>query len=656
MALIPQSFIADLLNRVDIVDVVGQHVKLKKAGANYQGLCPFHSEKSPSFSVSPTKQFYHCFGCGAHGSAISFLMEYSGLGYVDAIEELARSAGLDVPREERSANDVARQQQAMALGEVMSSAADWYRQQLKGSTRAVEYLKGRGLTGEIAKRYALGYAPDGWQGLEAVFGPYSNDEIAKTLVEGGLIIQGEQAEGAPVKRYDRFRDRIMFPIRNPKGQTIGFGGRILDQGEPKYLNSPETPLFSKGNTLYGLFEARQAIRAKEYVLVCEGYMDVVALAQLGFPNAVATLGTACTANHVRMLLRQTDKVVFSFDGDAAGQRAAQRALEACLPLMSDDKEIRFLFLPTEHDPDSYVRAYGEAAFEKVIKEAMSLSSFFFKVASEGHELTTPEGRAQTHHAAKPLLLSMPPIALRTQMLRELAIRTNTTPAELESFCGLSVVPAPVQTSPYQATQARSTYAQSNSNNSGNTNLMPGGNRQGAPWQASKGSAKRVATQVIEPPKAPMDLAEQILRVLIQFPHLGKALNESKRALALKAAEQRSANALTLMTDLLSQCDRVELIADESGKMTVGAGSFAMFQDQLSRSELASMYEVLRKRIMGSDVELEGASADLEGAFSKLEKASLKQEMTEIAQKIAVGSASEQDKARYRELGEKLKFA
>ena len=656
MALIPQSFIADLLNRVDIVDVVGQHVKLKKAGANYQGLCPFHSEKSPSFSVSPTKQFYHCFGCGAHGSAISFLMEYSGLGYVDAIEELARSAGLDVPREERSANDVARQQQAMALSEVMSSAADWYRQQLKGSTRAVEYLKGRGLTGEIAKRYALGYAPDGWQGLEAVFGPYSNDEIAKTLVEGGLVIQGEQSEGAPVKRYDRFRDRIMFPIRNPKGQTIGFGGRILDQGEPKYLNSPETPLFSKGNTLYGLFEARQAIRAKEYVLVCEGYMDVVALAQLGFPNAVATLGTACTANHVRMLLRQTDKVVFSFDGDAAGQRAAQRALEACLPLMSDDKEIRFLFLPTEHDPDSYVRAYGEAAFEKVIKEAMSLSSFFFKVASEGHELTTPEGRAQTHHAAKPLLLSMPPIALRTQMLRELAIRTNTTPAELESFCGLSVVPAPVQTSAYQSAQARSSFGQSNSNYSGNTNSMSGANRQGAPWQASKGSAKRVATQVIEPPKAPMDLAEQILRVLIQFPHLGKALNESKRALALKAAEQRSANALTLMTDLLSQCDQVELIPDESGKMTVGAGSFAMFQDQLSRSQLASMYEVLRKRIMGSDVELEVAAADLEGAFNKLEKATLKQEMTEIAQKMAGGSASEQDKARYRELGEKLKFA
>lgn len=652
MALIPQSFIADLLNRVDIVDVVGQHVKLKKAGANYQGLCPFHSEKSPSFSVSPSKQFYHCFGCGAHGSAISFLMEYSGLGYVDAIEDLARSVGLDVPREERSANDIARQQKAMALSEVMSAAADWYRQQLKASSRAVDYLKGRGLTGEVAKRYALGYAPDGWQGLEAVFGAYSNDEVAKTLLEGGLIIQGEQAEGAiagkqTAKRYDRFRDRIMFPIRNPKGQTIGFGGRILDQGEPKYLNSPETPLFSKGNTLYGLFEARQAIRAKEYVLVCEGYMDVVALAQLGFPNAVATLGTACTANHVRMLLRQTDKVVFSFDGDAAGQRAAQRALEACLPLMSDDKEIRFLFLPTEHDPDSYVRAYGAPAFEKVIQEAMSLSSFFFKVVSEDHELSTPEGRAHTHHAAKPLLLSMPPIALRTQILRELAIRTNTTPAELEAFCGLTTAPTAVQKTAYSSNAARP-----------QNGFMNFGNRaQNSLGQSSSGAAKRVAVQNIEPPKAPLDLAEQMLRVLIQFPHLGKALDANQRTLALKAAEQRSSKALELMQDLLVQCDLVEPVVSENGKAaTVGAGAFAMFQDQLSRSPLAPLYEVLRKRVMDSDVTLEGASADLEGALKKLEIAGLKQEMTEITQRIAGGSASEQDRARYRELGEKLKFS
>ena len=420
----------------------------------------------------------------------------------------------------------------------------------------------------------------------------------------------------------------------------------MDQGEPKYLNSPETPLFSKGNTLYGLFEARQAIRAQEYVLVCEGYMDVVALAQLGFPNAVATLGTACTANHVRMLLRQTDKVVFSFDGDSAGQRAAQRALEACLPLMSDDKEIRFLFLPTEHDPDSYVRAYGATAFEKVIKEAMSISSFFFKIVSEEHELTTPEGRAHTHHAAKPLLLSMPPIALRTQILRELAIRTNTTPAELEAFCGLTIVPTPVQQTSYQV------RSQNNANTFSNN-----GNRQGAPWQASKGSAKRVATQNIEPPKAPTDLAEQMLRVLIQFPHLGKVLDANKRSLALKAAEQRSEKALALMKDLLAQCDLVEMIPGESGKAeTVGAGAFAMFQDQLARSELAPLYEMLRKRVMDSDLDLDGATADLDGAFKKLELAHLKQEMTEITQKMASSTATEQDRARYRELGEKLKFS
>lgn len=646
MALIPQSFIADLLNRIDIVDVVGQHVKLKKAGANYQGLCPFHQEKSPSFSVSPTKQFYHCFGCGAHGSAISFMMEYAGLGYVDTIEELARSAGLTVPREERTANDVARLQQTMALSEVMSSAADWYRQQLKQAPRAVEYLKGRGLTGEIAKRYSLGYAPDGWQGLEAVFGTYANDEIAKTLLEGGLLIQSEQTDNQQTaRRYDRFRDRIMFPIRNPKGQVIGFGGRILDQGEPKYLNSPETPLFSKGNTLYGLFEARQAIRAQEYVLVCEGYMDVVALAQLGFPNAVATLGTACTANHVRMLLRQTDRIVFSFDGDAAGQRAAQRALEACLPLMSDDKEIRFLFLPTEHDPDSYVRAYGAPAFEKVIKEAMSLSSFFFKIVSQEHELTTPEGRAHTHHAAKPLLLSMPPIALRTQILREVAIRTNSTPAELESFCGLTVAPAPVQGNAYVSHPQRS-----NANpHFGNTNRTPG-----APWQSAKGATKRV--QPIAPPQAPTDLAEQLLRVLIQFPHLGKSLDANKRTLALKASKLRSEKAFALMQDLLAQCDLVELIPGEAGKPpSVGAGSFALFQEQLSRSEFAPLYEVLRKRVMGSDLDLEGATADLEGSFKKLELTDLKQEMTDITQKISGGTATDQDRARYRELGERLKF-
>jgi DNA primase len=647
MGMIPQSFIADLLNRVDIVDVVGQHVKLKKAGANYQGLCPFHQEKSPSFSVSATKQFYHCFGCGAHGSAIGFLMEYSGLGYVETIEELARSAGLTVPREERTANDVARQQQALALSEVMGLAADWYKTQLKAAPRAIDYLKSRGLTGEVAKRYSLGYAPDGWQGLEAVFGSYADEATAKPLLEGGLLIQSETSESnQTARRYDRFRDRVMFPIRNHKGQVIGFGGRILDQGEPKYLNSPETPLFSKGNTLYGLFEARQAIRAQEYVLVCEGYMDVVALAQLGFPNAVATLGTACTANHVRMLLRQTDRIVFSFDGDAAGQRAAQRALEACLPLMSDDKEIHFLFLPTEHDPDSYVRTYGAPAFEKAIKEAASFSGFFFKIVSEGHDLTTPEGRAQTHHAAKPLFLSMAPIALRSQMLREVAIRTSSTAAELEAFCGLTIAPATRSNTQVQGTSAAQAGA--------------GARTQSSAWQPGKGYSKKPAGPVIPPPTAPMDLAEQILRVLIQFPHLGKGLNSDQRQLVLAAAEQRTANALMLMTDLLKQCDQLDYLPNTSSasnsESTPGAGAFALFQEQLSRSELASMYEVLRKRVMESDLDAVGAAADLDGALKKLDMLQLKNEMTAITQRISSGEASDADRARYRELGERLKFS
>ena len=614
--MIPQSFIADLLNRIDIVEVVGRHVTLKKAGANFQGLCPFHNEKSPSFSVSPTKQFYHCFGCGAHGSAISFLMEHSGLTYVDAIEELARSAGLTVPREERRPQDLAKQQQAIALSEVMSPAADWYKQQLKLNTRAIDYLKGRGLSGEIAKRFNLGYAPESWQGLEAVFGAYSQDSIANVLVEAGLIIQSE------AKRYDRFRDRIMFPIRNPKGQVIAFGGRILDAGEPKYLNSPETPLFSKGNTLYGLFEARQAIRDKGCVIVCEGYMDVVALAQLGFANGVATLDTACTANHVRALMRQTDRIIFSFDGDAAGQRAAKRALEACLPMMADDKEIKFLFLPTEHDPDSFVRERGAPAFEEAIRQAMPLSSFLIQVANEGHDWNTPEGRAQTQHAAKPLLLSMPAIALRAQLIRELAQRVGITPVELESFCGFKPVVEPKQMTPVS--------------NTGNEKYMSGSNGK-KPW------AKKAPISSGPPPTAPTDLAEQILRILLQFPFFARKLEPEAKRLILGAAQKRSEKAMALMADLIFQCEQMP--------SNVG---FAVFQEQLDRAPLAKSYAILREKIMQSDLTEDIAKEDFYSTLKKLEHVDLKDQMTEIAARIAAGQTQEGDVERYRQLMTKLK--
>ncbi len=434
--MIPQSFIADLLNRVDIVDVVGRYVQLKKGGANYQGLCPFHSEKSPSFTVSPTKQFYHCFGCGAHGTAIGFLIEYSGMGFVDAVKDLAQNVGMVVPEQDDKippAQRAAQQQQSMALSDAMTKANEFYRAQLRLAPQAIGYLKGRGLTGEIAARFALGYSPSGWDSLKAVFPDYENP----VLVEAGLIIQNVDEDGKRTKRYDRFRERVMFPIRNTKGQVIAFGGRIMDQGEPKYLNSPETPLFSKGSELYGLFEARQAIRDAGYVLVTEGYMDVVALAQMGFPQAVATLGTACTTTHVQKLLRQTDNVIFSFDGDKAGRRAARRALEACLPHVSDDKTIKFLFLPAEHDPDSYIREYGAQAFEQQVHEAMPLSQFLLREAAGEHDLSSPEGRARVQFDAKPLLQAMPPTSLRLQIVRGLATMTQSTPGEIEQLFELA---------------------------------------------------------------------------------------------------------------------------------------------------------------------------------------------------------------------------
>jgi DNA primase len=429
---IPQSFIQDLLTRVDIVDVVGRYVQLKKGGANFMGLCPFHNEKSPSFTVSPTKQFYHCFGCGAHGTAISFLIEYSGMGFVEAVKDLAQNVGMVVPENEDRippAQRAEQQAKSLALTEVMSRANDFYRQQLRSAQPAIDYLKGRGLTGEIAARFGLGYSPDEWDSLRQVFPEY---EI-EALVESGLVIDKSEEGGGHRKRYDRFRGRVMFPIRNTKGQVIGFGGRVMDGGEPKYLNSPETPLFQKGSELYGLFEARQAIREAGYALVTEGYMDVVALAQLGFPQAVATLGTACTPVHVQKLLRQTDQVIFSFDGDNAGRRAARRALEACLPHASDNKTIKFLFLPKEHDPDSYVREMGAPAFEEQIREALPLSQFLLREIIGDNDLRTPEGRAHAQFAAKPMLQALPASALRLQIVRSVAQATQSTPAELEAL-------------------------------------------------------------------------------------------------------------------------------------------------------------------------------------------------------------------------------
>ncbi|MBT9568077.1 MAG: DNA primase [Thiobacillus sp.] len=405
--MIPRDFIDTLLARVDIIDVIDRRVPLKKAGQNYQACCPFHSEKTPSFTVSPTKQFYHCFGCGAHGTALGFLMEYEHMSFPDAVAALAQDVGLPVPE---SAQDSDRPRPPPALWDALEQAAQFYRQQLKQSPTAIDYLKRRGLTGVIAARYGIGYAPDG-SPLKQVFSDYT----AEALAASGLVIDGDHG------RYDRFRNRIIFPIRNVKGQIVGFGGRVLDQGEPKYLNSPETPLFHKGSEIYGLYEARAAIKAAGRVIVVEGYMDVVALAQHGVEFAVATLGTATTPIHARTLLRHSDRLIYAFDGDNAGRKAAWRALENSLEALQDGKEISFLFLPEGDDPDSYIRAHGQAAFLHLLDaDTVPLSAFLVRELTRNRKLGTQEGQASFLKDAKPLLEKIAAPILSSLIQRQIA--------------------------------------------------------------------------------------------------------------------------------------------------------------------------------------------------------------------------------------------
>ncbi len=538
---IPSSFLQDLLNRIDIIEVVGRHVQLKKRGANYLGLCPFHNEKSPSFTVSAHKQFYHCFGCGAHGTAISFLMEQAGLSFLDAVDELAQSVGLTVPREashkliNSEANRTARASTEIAgkLVEVLQRACDYYRKQLRETEVAIAYLKKRGLTGEIAARFGLGYAPRGWQNLQAVFPSYAES----ALIQAGLVISSEKTEGRNQRHYDRFRERIMFPIRNVRGQVIGFGGRVLEGGEPKYLNSPETPLFNKSNELYGLFEARSAIREKGYALVVEGYLDVVALAQLGFPNAVATLGTACTPYHVRILLRHTDTLIFSFDGDAAGQRAARRALENCLPYAADNREIRFLFLLAEHDPDSYIREYGAEAFAQQVEAALPLSQLLLKEILSNKALEQPEGRARALFDAQPLLQALPDNALRVQIVQMLSTRLNLPVAEIVALCKLE------------------------------------SNRSTARVMYSRNERPRVTGN-----------EQRVLRHLIAYPRIAGTLNEDEISTLVNITQSHH-----LFREVLAQAQTLGETAD-----------FKVLSDLLRNSMYASAYEEIFREILTYD--------------------------------------------------------
>ncbi len=507
---IPTSFIQELVARADVVDVVGRHVQLKKGGANFMGLCPFHGEKSPSFSVSPTKQFYHCFGCGKNGNVLSFMMEFQGMSFMEAVKDLAQSMGMPVPEDERSPQDRARdahmRTRQATITELLEKASDGYRKQLKASERGVNYFKGRGLSGEIALKYGLGYAPEGYRFLAGVFPDYDDP----LLVESGMVIERLENDADPQsekKKYDRFRDRVMFPIRNVKGETIGFGGRVLDKGEPKYLNSPETPVFSKGRELYGLFEARESLQKAGYVLVTEGYMDVVALAQLGFPNAVATLGTACTTDHVQKLFRFTDSVVFSFDGDGAGQRASIKALNVAIPFATDTRTVKFLTLPKEHDPDSYIREHGTEAFLRFVGSAKPLSVALIDASREGLEVDTAEGRAHLAANAKPMWTALPDGALKKQLLRELAALVGIDERELADLW--KPAPAP--------TYAKSNTSERYQKSSGSRNEYAGEGSFSAKNFSRKNyidqASSRIAGSVIGR-HAPPSRADRLLQLIL----------------------------------------------------------------------------------------------------------------------------------------------
>lgn len=625
--MIPDAFVQELLARVDVVDVVGRYVQLRKGGANLLGLCPFHNEKSPSFTVSPTKQFYHCFGCGAHGSAISFLMEHTGASFPEAVRSLAGSAGMSVPEENRSpaqrAASQRRKEEVSQHQQILDSAHAHYQRSLKASPAAVSYLKQRGLSGQIAARFGLGWTGSDRRGLAVVF-PHYEDPL---LVESGLVIEADDG-----RRYDRFRERIMFPIRNTRGNIIGFGGRLIAKGEPKYLNSPETTLFSKGRELYGLWEARAAVRTESCVLVVEGYMDVVGLAQQGIENAVATLGTATTPEHIQKLLRLSNKVVFSFDGDKAGRRAAWRALQVCLPLLRDDAAIRFLFLPQEHDPDSYVREYGAEAFRAALAEADPLSRFMLDELASHHAMDEAEGRAACVHEAKPLLALMPAGTLRMQIEREFAKTVRLTPEELAGMLEAVTVSTPFE---HDAHQAGSSYAEPQ----GFMDDIPVGFAPDEPWEAmpgpgfegsSRGTRSRPGKS--QRSRAVTPIAKRLLRLLLAHPELVDSLGDQQ----LEILEQGPH--LMLVRDLIA-------LAHTSGARHVGA----LLQAVDPSEELAQVLSSLSTELLEQD-DLPDPLAEWNDALHRIELESIKAEQSEL---IAGGLKDDASRQRYQKLTRRL---
>ncbi|MCW8876753.1 MAG: DNA primase [Kangiellaceae bacterium] len=494
---IPQSFINELLARVDLVDIIDSRVPLKKAGRNYSACCPFHNEKTPSFSVNPDKQFYYCFGCGASGNALTFIMEYEGQEFVAAVEELAGQQGMEVPREASLGSNF---NQNNELYETMEKVAAAYQLQLKhhpNSRKAIEYLKNRGLSGEIAKQYAIGYAPPDWQNLLGL--EKDQKALQENLVKTGMMIKKDDG-----RAYDRFRDRIMFPIRNRRGQVLGFGGRVIDKGEPKYLNSPETVLFHKGRELYGIYEMRRQLRNIDQVIIVEGYMDVVALAQYGIYNAVATLGTATTSDHLLTLFRICPSIVFCFDGDKAGRAAALRALNHALPLLKEAREIRLMFLPEGEDPDSMVRNIGSESFLEQVQQATTLFDYLFEYLTSQVDMNTFEGPAKLVHLAKPFITEIKEPILLARFQQKLSQLTGLSEKQLESTLEPGDIDTQSQIS--QSGQNPPTYH--------NENPPPEYNTQGHQPQQTVETPPTAKPKQSERNKAPFRRA---IALLLQYP-------------------------------------------------------------------------------------------------------------------------------------------
>ncbi len=650
--MIPDSFIQELLARVDVADVVGRYVQLRKGGANLLGLCPFHNEKSPSFTVSPTKQFYHCFGCGAHGSAITFLIEHTGASFPEAVRSLASTVGMTVPEADRSPRQRAADQRRKAERErqhsVLDQAQHYYLQQLRQSPMAIDYLKRRGLSGEIAARFGLGWTGTERRGLAKVFTQYEDHQ----LVEAGLVIESEDG-----RRYDRFRSRVMFPIRSAKGQIIGFGGRLIEKGEPKYLNSPETPLFSKGHELYGLWEGRQGIRAEGFVLVVEGYMDVVALAQHGLNNAVATLGTATTPFHINKLMRASDKLVFCFDGDKAGMAAAWRALQTCLPLVRDDVSIRFLFLPDAHDPDSYVAKHGADAFRELAASATALSRFMLDELASRHRMDEAEGRAACVHEALPLLAELADTTLRVQIHHEFARLVLLTNDELAQRLSSVVPPAkpeaalgPAQDGLVDRPAPAAAFEQDIPFDGmepvyydegmpppdmvfEHPQEMPWD--QGAPGRAAKSQKndkERSRARARDSTRTVTPMAKRLLRLLLANPELVNDLGDQQLEIVAQSPHLELVQELIVLTGMTS--------ARHAGAL-LGAAE--------PDSDLAVVLEGLSTELLQDD-DWPDPEGEWRDALRKIELTAIKSEQNAL---IETGLTSEEQRQRYHELTRRM---